>query len=156
MTSSLGAPSTRRFVCVGASASPQAELGVSMRVRLVLCFSVWAALLAVPALAQEATIIGQASDNTKAALPGVTITATSLETGLVTTCVSEADGNYRLRSLPPGRYKIQAELAGFATLVIPEIEVLVGQNRTVPITMQLAGLSETLTVTGESPLVDIS
>ncbi len=127
-----------------------------MRVRLVLLFSVWAALLAVPALAQEATIFGQVADNTKAALPGVTITATSLETGLVTTSVSEADGSYRLRSLPPGRYKIQAELSGFATLVIPEIEVLVGQNRTVPLTMQLAGLSETLTVTGESPLVDIS
>ncbi len=110
----------------------------------------------MPAQAQEATIFGQVADNTKAALPGVTITATSLETGLVTTAVSEADGSYRLRSLPPGRYKVQAELAGFATLVIPEIEVLVGQNRTVPITMQLAGLSETLTVTGESPLVDLS
>jgi hypothetical protein len=127
-----------------------------MRVSLVLLFSVWAVMLAVPAQAQEATIFGQVADNTKAALPGVTITATSLETGLVTTGVSEADGSYRLRSLPPGRYKVQAELAGFATLVIPEIEVLVGQNRTVPITMQLAGLSETLTVTGESPLVDIS
>jgi hypothetical protein len=127
-----------------------------MRVRLVLFSWVLAVLLVAPAWAQEATIIGQVTDNTKGALPGVTVTATSLETGLVTTGISEADGNYRLRALPAGRYKIQAELAGFSTLVIPDIELLVGQNRTVPLTMQLASLSETLTVTGESPLVDIS
>src|SRR5262245_59580477 len=116
-----------------------------MRVRLVLLFSMCLALRSVPALAQEATIFGQVSDNTKGALPGVTVTATSLETGLVTTAISEADGSYRLRALPPGRYKVQAELSGFSTLVIPDIELLVGQNRTVPLPMQLASLSETLT-----------
>jgi hypothetical protein len=51
---------------------------------------------------------------------------------------------------------VQAELSGFSTIVIPEIELLVGQNRTLPFAMQVASLSETLTVTGESPLVDIS
>ena len=58
--------------------------------------------------------------------------------------------------MPAGRYKVQAELSGFSTIVIPDIELLVGQNRSLPFQMQVASLSETLTVTGESPLVDIS
>lgn len=127
-----------------------------MRVRIALTGVLCLLLTATSAVAQEATVIGQVLDNTKAALPGVTITATSIETGRVTTAVSEAEGQYRLRGLAPGRYRIQAELAGFATLTIPDLELLVGQNRTVPITMQLASVSETLTVTGETPLVDIS
>jgi hypothetical protein len=106
--------------------------------------------------AQEATILGSVVDGTKASLPGATVTATSLETGRVATAVTDERGDYRLRGLAPGRYKVQAELSGFATIVIPEIELLVGQNRAVPFTMQLASLSETLTVTAESPLVDIS
>ena len=108
------------------------------------------------ALAQEATVTGVVTDDTKGALPGVTITATSLETGRVATAVTDERGEYRLRALPPGRYKLQADLSGFASTVVPDLELLVGQNRTVPFTMQVASLTETLTVTGESPLVDIS
>ena len=58
--------------------------------------------------------------------------------------------------MPPGRYKLQADLAGFASLILPDVELLVGQNRSIPFTMQVASLAETLTVTAESPLVDIS
>ncbi len=106
--------------------------------------------------AQEATIIGTVSDDTKGALPGATITATSLDNGRTFTDVSNERGDYRLRGLAPGRYKVQAELSGFAVVIVPEVEVLVGQNRTVPFAMQVASLSETLTVTGEAPLVDVS
>ena len=128
-----------------------------MRARLtpVLVLAVLG-LVAAPVAAQEAQINGAIVDGTKAALPGATVTATSLETGRTTVAVSDARGEYRLRELPPGRYKLQAELTGFSTVIIPEVEVLVGQNRTIPFAMQVASLSETLTVTGESPLVDIS
>ena len=78
------------------------------------------------------------------------------DTGRTVSTVSDERGEYRLRGLPAGRYKVQAELSGFSTIVIPEIELLVGQNRSLPFQMQVASLSETLTVTGESPLVDIS
>jgi len=108
------------------------------------------------AAAQEASIVGAATDETKAALPGVTITATALDTGRVFNAVTDERGEYRLRGLPPARYKLQAELAGFSTVVVPEVELLVGQNRTVPFAMQVASLEETVTVTGESPLVDIT
>ena len=113
-------------------------------------------LLPFPAYAQEASIFGSITDTTSGALPGVTVTATSLETGRVFSGVSDERGEYRLRGLAPGRYKVQAELSGFATVVVPDVELLVGQNRSVPFAMQVATLSETLTVTGEAPLVDIS
>ncbi len=121
-----------------------------------LALSLAIALLSVPAFAQEASVSGTVLDGTRAALPGATITATSLETGRVSTAVSDERGEYRLMGLAPARYKLQADLAGFATVVLPDIELLVGQNRSLPFTMQVASLAETLTVTAESPLVDIS
>jgi hypothetical protein len=113
-------------------------------------------VLAGPAWAQEASIAGTVVDDTRSVLPGVTITATSLATGRVMTAVSDERGEYRLRGIAPGRYRIEAELSGFAVIVLPDVELLVGQNRTIPFSMQVASLTETLTVTGEAPLVDIS
>ncbi|MGD9904773.1 MAG: carboxypeptidase regulatory-like domain-containing protein [Vicinamibacterales bacterium] len=127
-----------------------------MRVRSIGLVAAALVLCASAAFAQEASIFGAVTDSTSGALPGVTITATSLENGRVFTSVSDERGEYRLRGLPSGRYKVQAELSGFATVIVPEVEVLVGQNRPVPFAMQVATLSETLTVTGEAPLVDIS
>ncbi len=127
-----------------------------MRVRSIGVFAAAIVLFAASAFAQEASIFGTIADSTSGALPGVTVTATSLETGRVFTSVSDERGDYRLRGVPAGRYKVQAELSGFATVIVPEVELLVGQNRSVPFAMQVASLSETLTVTGESPLVDIS
>jgi hypothetical protein len=108
------------------------------------------------AAAQDASILGAVTDETRATLPGVTITATSLANGRVFTAVSDERGEYRLRGIPAGRYKLQAELTGFSTVVVADVELLVGQNRTVPFNMAVASLNETVTVTGESPLVDIS
>ncbi len=113
-------------------------------------------LFAAPTFAQDASLIGNVVDGTKAALPGATITATMIDTGRASTTVADERGEYRLRGLAPGRYRVQAELSGFSTVVVPEIELLVGQNRSLPFAMQVASLTETLTVTGESPLVDIS
>jgi hypothetical protein len=127
-----------------------------MRVRSIGLFAAAIVLCAASAFAQEATIFGAVTDSTSGALPGVTITATSITNGRVFSSVSDERGEYRLRGLAPDRYKVQAELSGFATIVVPEVEVLVGQNRPVPFAMQVATLSETLTVTGEAPLVDIS
>ena len=68
--------------------------------------------------------------------------------------VTNDRGEYRLLNVPPGRYTIQAELSGFSTVVLRDVELLVGQNATIPLTMKLASVSESLTVLGESPLVD--
>ena len=128
-----------------------------MRVRSASLLFLSALLfLAAPVFAQDASLIGAVVDGTKAALPGATITATMIDTGRAQTTVSDERGEYRLRGLEAGRYKVQAELSGFASVLIPEIELLVGQNRSLPFSMQVASLSETLTVTGEAPLVDVS
>src|SRR6476660_3165964 len=106
------------------------------------------------ARAQEGSIIGTAVDDTKAVLPGVNVTATDQETGRVATAVTNEKGEYRLLRLLPGKYTVQAELAGFSSVVLKDVELLVGNTLAIPFTMKLAQVSETLTVIDETPLVD--
>jgi hypothetical protein len=120
----------------------------------VVWISVMMLLFAAPALAQQASILGNVTDETKAVLPGATVTATNLGTGSQTVAVTDERGEYRLPNLVPGRYKVQADLSGFASVVLASIELLVGQNATVPFALKLAQVSETVTVTGDAPLVD--
>ena len=112
------------------------------------------ALLAGVASAQQATIVGTVTDESKAVLPGVTVTVSDMAKGTQVVAVTDARGEYRVLQLTPGDYKVQAELGGFASVVQEKIVLLVGQNISIPITMKVATLSETLTVTGQSPLVD--
>src|SRR4030095_6440333 len=93
-----------------------------------------------PAFAQEASVVGTVSDETKAMLPGATVTATDLGTGRQCVGVSDQQGEYRLPRLPAGRYKIQVDLSGFTTVVVPDVELLVGQNRTVAFVLKLSDL----------------
>lgn len=125
-----------------------------MRVRAILNVLCLSLFLAVPALAQQGTIIGTAVDETKAALPGVNVTATDQATGRVLTAVTNERGEYRLANVPPGKYTILAELSGFTTVSQKDVEILVGQNARVPLSLRLASVSETLTVLGQAPLVD--
>ncbi|PYR00145.1 MAG: hypothetical protein DMF96_04420 [Acidobacteria bacterium] len=111
-------------------------------------------VLASAASGQEVLVIGAVTDESKAVIPGVTVTAVDLETGRQFTGVSNENGEYRLSNMQPGAYRFQADLSGFATVVIARVELLVGQHATIPFTMKLARLTETVTVTGESPLVD--
>jgi len=125
-----------------------------MRVRVILKVLCVSLFLAVPALAQQGTIIGTAVDETKAALPGVNVTATDQATGRVIAAVTNERGEYRLANVPPGKYTILAELSGFTSVSQKDVELLVGQNARVPLSMRLASVSETLTVLGQAPLVD--
>ncbi len=112
-------------------------------------------LATLPVAAQDATLTGTVMDESKAVLPGAAVTAMSRATGRVFESVSNERGEYRILGLPPDRYDLKVELAGFVTLVVSDIELLVGQNATVPFTLKLASLDETITVTSESPLVDL-
>jgi hypothetical protein len=113
-------------------------------------------LIAAVAGAQEASITGMAMDDTKAVLPGVSVTAIDQAAGRQVVAITNDKGEYRILSVLPGNYTIQAELSGFATVVLRDVEILVGQHATVTLTMKLAQVSETLTVVGETPLVDTS
>ena len=114
------------------------------------------ALTATPALAQQTTgnITGQIVDGQGAAVPGVTVTGKNAATGFTRSDVSDVQGIYRLTALPIGTYDLTAELAGFQKVENKGIEVSVGQTLTVPMTLQLASVQETVTVTGESPLIE--
>jgi Carboxypeptidase regulatory-like domain/TonB dependent receptor len=115
-------------------------------------------LAAEGASGQVATALlqGDVTDETKAVLPGVTITAQNDDTGLTRTTVTDAQGRYLLTALQPGRYSLVAELAGFAVVRRTGLTLTIGQEATVPIQMQLVTVQETVTVTGESPLVEVS
>jgi hypothetical protein len=128
-----------------------------MRLLRLSLVGLWVFLAAAGAAhAQSASVIGTVTDQTKAVLPGATITATNIETGVQAVAVSGQNGEYRLLQLPPGKYRVQAELAGFSTVTITAVELLVGQNATAPFVMSLAQLAESVTVTGEAPFVDTS
>jgi hypothetical protein len=74
----------------------------------------------------------------------------------VQTAVTNETGNYRFPAIPPGTYTLQYELAGFSQVRREGIQVPLGFTATVNVQLQLATLQETVTVTGESPLVDVS
>ena len=114
--------------------------------------------LVAPAAAQEfrGRINGTVTDHTGAVLPGVTVTATSPALIQPQTQVTGEDGTYRFIALPAGVYTLTFELQGFQTLKREGIRVLINQTLTVDAQLNVATLAETITVSGESPVVDTS
>src|SRR5436853_7600675 len=114
-------------------------------------------LLAVSALAQtQGSLRGYVKDEQGGSLPGVTVTATSPALIQPSTAVTEADGAYRLINLPPGTYTVSAELTGFATYRRTEVLLRAGANFQVDIVMKIGALQESITVAGESPMLEVS
>lgn len=102
------------------------------------------------------SINGEVVDNTGAVLPGVTVSATSPSLMGVQTAVSNESGNYRFPALPIGTYTLSYELSGFSNVRREGIIVPLGFTATVNVQLQLATLQETVTVTGASPVVDVT
>jgi len=131
--------------------------GLLHRCRLLAAAAVLAVCFA-PSGAQAqidaGNIAGIATDQTSGALPGVSITVKNLATGTVRTVVSNVEGRYQIAGLPPGRYSVNAELSGFGNVFRPDITVNVGATIDLNFQMGLANMSETVTVTGEAPLVE--
>jgi hypothetical protein len=100
------------------------------------------------------TLQGSVTDDQGLALPGATVTLTNLETGWTRALTTDADGRYRAPALPPGVYEIKAELSGFALGVRNRVPLTLGQELTINLNLQVATLAETITVTGEAPLIE--
>jgi len=104
----------------------------------------------------DGSLRGTVRDEQGGAMPGVTVTATSPALITPEVTVSESDGTYRLVSLPPGTYAVQAELQGFTTFRREGILLRAAANFQVDITLSLGAVQETITVTGDSPMLEVS
>ena len=113
--------------------------------------------LAAPVAGQstQAAIMGGVTDTSGAILPGVTVTARgpALQVPQVDTVTNER-GEYRLSPLPIGTYNLTYELPGFQTVRREGVRLSVGFVATLDQVMSLGTVSETVTVSGASPLVD--
>ena len=109
--------------------------------------------LAYPTLAQQqlGAIQGTIVDPSKAVMPGVTVTVTNLDTGLVRTTITNETGVYRVTSLDPGRYKVTAELQGFRQAAQNEVILSVGATLGVNFSLSAGTVNEAIEVRGVTP-----
>src|SRR6478735_10507915 len=129
-----------------------------MRSLTVRCFVLLVILFApVVASAQTSTITGTVKDASGGVLPGVTVEASSpalIEKSR--SAVTSGSGTYSILSLRPGTYTVKFELPGFSTVIREGVELTSDFTATINADLKVGALEETLTVTGESPIVDTS
>ena len=125
---------------------------MSRRILFVL-----SAIVAFPLSAYaQASLAGVVKDATGAVLPGVTVEAASpVLIEKVRTTVTDAAGQYRIADLRAGLYSVTFSLAGFNTVKREDIELAGAFNATVNAELKVGAIAETITVTGETPVVDI-
>src|SRR6185436_9213904 len=130
--------------------SRKGVLCMTRRLVLLICVAVMALVASVPVATAQAvygSIAGTVTDPSGAALPGVSVTITSVERKTVDSVVSNASGNYVKEHLLPGVYEVKAELAGFKTAVVSRAKVSVDTQTNMDMALQLGDLSEAVTVT---------
>jgi carboxypeptidase family protein/TonB-dependent receptor-like protein len=120
---------------------------------IIVAFVVLAS--ASPTFAQitSATISGTAKDQTQAVLPGVDVAVRNVDTGVTRTTVTDGKGYFTITGLPPGTYETRASLPGFGTAV-ERVTLAVAQEAGLNLTLKVSATEESVTVVGESVLVD--
>lgn len=124
--------------------------------RIFPCLLVVTFAVAVSAFAQETrgTIVGHVLDEQGGAMPGVSVTITNVDTNVSATQTTNSTGYYQAPLLLPGNYRVTAELQGFKTSVRSGIILSVAQQSTVDVTLGVGAISETVTVSGEAPILE--
>jgi carboxypeptidase family protein len=102
------------------------------------------------------TILGTITDSSGGVIPGATVTLKHEGTGLTRTVTTDTAGEFTAPSLPTGKYTLTAELSGFKTVSMSNIDVGVDQRVRVNARLEIGAVSESVTITGASPLVQIS
>jgi hypothetical protein len=128
---------------------------VSTAVVIVGAMSVIAGIPA-PALSQgnpTGTLAGTVIDSEGGVLPGVTVVAKAVGTGLTQQTMTGAVGEWRIAALLPGTYEVTFELSGFKKLVRSGVTVEAAVIRSLPITLDVGGVTETVNVTADAPLM---
>ncbi len=113
--------------------------------------------LAGTAWAQEQSggIQGVVKDSTGAVLPGVTVEARNAVASTVQSVVTDDKGTYRFPALPPGTYEVTAKLQGFNPGRVPNVIIAIGKLLEVNLALSVGGVTDTVQVTGEAPLIDV-
>src|SRR5437762_2801806 len=101
-----------------------------------------------------ATMSGAVRDGTGGVIPGVTVTIKHTETGLTRTVTTTENGGYRMPSLPVGPYEVTGEKLGFKQQVRRGVNLVVGQEAVIDLTLEVGAAAEQVTVTEEAPLVN--
>jgi Carboxypeptidase regulatory-like domain len=117
---------------------------------------IWLCLTPFVALGQEfrATITGRVLDPNKAAVAGATVTLRNPRTNEAVSAPTNADGVYNIPFLQPGSYNITVEAAGFKKYVRDNQELQVGQTASIDVALEIGAASETVTITGDAPLLE--
>src|SRR5262245_36175464 len=116
--------------------------------------ALWASQTPVSsAQAVYGSISGTVVDNSGGALPGVSVTITSVERKTTDTVTTDEAGRFLRERLVPGQYEVKAELTGFKTAHVPNVRVSVDTQTPVNFTLEVGALSEEVTVTGGAPLL---
>src|SRR5882762_4057995 len=104
---------------------------------------------------QTGSITGAVTDSSSAVLPGATVSLSGEKLiGGVQTQTTDAAGIYRVDRLPPGTYQVKFELQGFKSIARDDIRISAAFVATVNAKLEVGQMSETITVTGESPTID--
>src|SRR5262249_39680161 len=100
-----------------------------------------------------ATFVGTVKDSTGGVLPGAAVTARHLESKEQRQAVTSDQGDYRITLLRVGHYEIRVEAPGFKSAIVPDVEVQLGQTARIDIDLTVGQVADSVTVTGEAPLV---
>jgi hypothetical protein len=113
-------------------------------------------VVANPAMAQtvQATLTGRVLDSSGAAVANVPVLVKNVDTNQVTRALTEAGGKYTAPFLPPGKYSVTVEAPGFKRLVRENLILNISQTATVDLTLEVGGVTEQVTVTAETPLLE--
>ncbi|HYN01880.1 MAG TPA: carboxypeptidase regulatory-like domain-containing protein [Vicinamibacteria bacterium] len=136
-------------------ARPGSQLQV---LRAAALLAIGGCLLATPVLAQTptGTILGHVQDASGAMVPGASVTATNLGTQYSRSATTDAEGQYALRLLPVGNYKLEVVLSGFKTFSQTGILIEVGRNARIDAKIEAGGVEEVVSVTADASLVETS
>src|SRR5262245_31062502 len=126
---------------------------VSIAFAAVACIVLALSFESAHAQAVYGSISGTIKDNTGGVLPGVTVTITSLERKTADEVISNESGFYMKDRLLPGAYEVKAELSGFKQVIFNGVNVNVDTNTPLNLSLEIGQVSETVMVTGVSPLL---
>src|ERR1051325_8267383 len=131
-----------------------------MRKSVVVVFVFLLGIVIVPEISAQSgngSLRGKVVDEQGAAMPGATVTATSPQALAPVVAVTDATGEYRLANLPPGTYTLKVELTGFSIVMREGVLLRAAANFQVEeLVMKLGTLAESITVSGKSPMVEVT